>query len=169
MPQIEGVRTDFGKRLDNQTRELRTEIQEVRADFGTRLDSLKPAPDGLIVHPDRVPPPPEAAAASRGDETALPVGTGGGAGDSGRDLAPEPGSLPDHPAATEFYARFDLDPIRGIRQLGEILEHITARLGPDVRLELEVRAASAEGYDDATRRIVTENAASLKARAAEFE
>lgn len=37
--EIEGVRTDFGTRLDNQTRELRAEIQEVRADFGTRLDN----------------------------------------------------------------------------------------------------------------------------------
>ena len=132
-------------------------------------EHVKPTPDGLIVHSDRVPTPPEAAAASRVDGIALPGGAGAGAGDSGRDSAPDPGPSPDPPAATEFYARFDLNPIRGIRQLGEILEHITARLGPDVRLELEVRAASAEGYDDATRRIVSENAVSLNAKAAEFE
>ena len=130
---------------------------------------VKPALDGLIVHPDRVPPPPEAAAPGRGDGTALPGGAGAGTGDSGRDSSPEPDPSPGRPAATEFYARFDLNPIRGIRQLGEILEHITARLGPDIRLELEVRAASVEGYDEATQRIVTENAVSLNAKAAEFE
>lgn len=43
-------------------------------------------------------------------------------------------------------ALFKLDPIRGIKDLGEILEHVTARLGSDVELSLEVRATSAEGY-----------------------
>ncbi|HMS73367.1 MAG TPA: hypothetical protein PKB03_10070, partial [Baekduia sp.] len=71
--------------------------------------------------------------------------------------------------ATQFYAQFDLDSVRGIKQLGEILEHVTARLGPNVELSLEVRATNAEGYDDATQRIVTENASNLGAKGQEFE
>ena len=71
--------------------------------------------------------------------------------------------------ATRFYAQFDLDTVRGIKQLGEILENITARLGPNVELSLEVRATNEDGYDDDTRRIVSENAKSLEATATEFE
>jgi hypothetical protein len=70
---------------------------------------------------------------------------------------------------TQFYAQFDLDPVRGIKQLGEILEHVTARLGAGVELHLEVRASNDDGYDDATQRIVKENAANLGANGAEFE
>ncbi len=67
-----------------------------------------------------------------------------------------------------FYAQFDLDPVRGIKQLGEIMEHVAARLG-DVELSLEVRATSKTGYDDATQRIVSENANNLGAHGPEFE
>ena len=71
--------------------------------------------------------------------------------------------------ATRFYAQFDLDSVRGIKQLGEILEHVTARLGPNVELSLEVRATNDAGYDDGTQRIVTENATNLGANGPEFE
>ena len=58
---------------------------------------------------------------------------------------------------------------RCIKQLGEIAEHVTARLGPDVELTLEVRAKNSDGFDDATRRTVSENATNLGSRSSEFE
>jgi hypothetical protein len=64
---------------------------------------------------------------------------------------------------------FELDPVRAIRQLGDILEYVTNRLGENVELSLEVRANQPEGFDDATRRVVSENANNLNAKAAEFE
>ena len=73
------------------------------------------------------------------------------------------------PSKTQFYAQFDLDPVRGIKELGEILEHVAARLGPGVELSLEVRSENPAGYDDATRRVVSENATNLGANSAEFE
>ena len=58
---------------------------------------------------------------------------------------------------------------RGIKQLGEIFEHVASRLGANIKVSLELRADNPTGYDDGTRRIVKENAANLGARAAEFE
>ena len=46
---------------------------------------------------------------------------------------------------------------------------MTSRLGPDLKLELEVRAKNEDGYDEATRRIVSENARHHGAKGAEFE
>ncbi len=70
---------------------------------------------------------------------------------------------------TQFYAHFQLDSVRGIKQLGDILDHIAAHLGPNLELALEVRAENADGYNDATCRTVSENAQNLNAQAAEFE
>ena len=69
----------------------------------------------------------------------------------------------------QFYAQFDLDPVRGIKQLGEILEHVIARLGAGVEISLEVRARDPEGYDEGTQRTVSENATNLGANGTEFE
>jgi len=123
------------------------------------------SPGGLLIYPDFVPKPepPEDDEPSAEDE-------GGDAGEPGSTVpaAPEePGS--DTPSATQFYAQFDIDPVRGIKQLGQILEHVSARLGSDLELSLELRANKPDGYDDATQRIVSENATNLGATASEFE
>ncbi len=70
---------------------------------------------------------------------------------------------------TQFYAQFNLDPVRCIKDLGEIAEHISSHLGPDIELVLEVRAANPDGFEDSTQRTVSENAANLGASASEFE
>ena len=54
-------------------------------------------------------------------------------------------------------------------QLGEILEHVGDKLGSELEISVEVRAKSKEGFDDGTRRIVSENSKNLDANAAEFE
>ena len=78
---------------------------------------------------------------------------------------PKPPSRPP----TQFYAQFHLDPVRCIKQLGEIADNISSKLGPDVELVLEIRAKSDEGFDESTRRTVSENANSLGAQSSEFE
>ncbi len=120
-------------------------------------EHLTPGVGGLLIHPEHVP---EAEDGGDGDEGDGDEGDGGGDGKK----PPPPGA-----AKHQFYAQFDLDPVRGIKQLGEILEDVTSRLGSDLELELEVRAKNEDGYDEATRRIVSENAQQHGAKAAEFE
>ena len=62
-----------------------------------------------------------------------------------------------------------LDPVRCIKELGEIADHISAHLGSDIELVLEVRATNPEGFNEATQRTVSENASNLGATASEFE
>ena len=126
-----------------------------------------PSASGLLIHPDFAPEP----ARPGPDEPADPsdVAPPGGRktpGGGGEDQDPDGD---DRPSPTQFYAQFHLDSVRGIQQLSDILEHIAAHLGSDVELELELRANNDDGYDDGTRRTVSENAQSLNARAAEFE
>ena len=100
------------------------------------------------------------------DEGGKPAGPGTGTGP-----APDPPDKPEPPipSVTQFYAQFDLDSVRGIKQLGQILENVSARLGSKIELSLEIRATNPDGYDDATQRIVSENASNLGASASEFE
>jgi predicted AAA+ superfamily ATPase len=127
---------------------------------------VAPSVSGLLVHPDFVP-------TKEDDETAGDDGighgdNGDGNGKGGADGASGSGGE-GGPSKTQFYAQFDLDPVRGIKQLGEILEHVTRRLGAGVELHLEVRAENPDGFDDTTQRIVSENANNLGAAGAEFE
>ena len=126
---------------------------------------VTPTHGGLLIRPDSLPPPaePEPAGESERETTTGSQGRPGGAGRS----APASDSASSGP--TQFYAEFQLDPVRCIKELADIAEHVTARLGPDVELTLEVRAKSSEGFDEATRRTVSENAANLGSRSSEFE
>ena len=75
------------------------------------------------------------------------------------------------PLYTRFYGRINLDPVRGIRDLSNIMEAVTPHLiraGEKLTLTLEINAES-EGYDDRTRRTVKENAAQLGFDLHEFE
>jgi hypothetical protein len=125
-------------------------------------DAVGPAPGGYLIHPARVPEP---EAPESPPETPAP---GPGIPDGPTD---PPGPEPSPPTRfpTRFYARFDLDPVRCIKQLGEIADHVSSKLGADVELVLEVRAKSDEGFDEPTRRTVSENAGSLGAESSEFE
>ena len=136
---------------------------------GVRTGELvAPAVSGLLIHPDFVPAP-KGSTKTDGDgghgDNSEESGSGltGGSGTSKGEAAT------DGTAATQFYAQFDLDTVRGIRQLGEILEHVSTRLGPNFELSLEIRATNDAGYDDATQRIVAANASNLGANGPEFE
>ena len=126
---------------------------------------VTPTHGGLLIRPDCLPPPaqPEPSGDSDGER---PRDSQDQPGDTGR---PESDPTTASSGPTQFYAEFQLDPVRCIKELADIAEHVTARLGPDVELTLEVRAKSSEGFDEATRRTVSENAANLGSKSSEFE
>lgn len=128
-------------------------------------EHLTPTPSGLLIHPDHVP---ERIAVEQGGAKESPAGAVAETGAS-YDTASGPTGGADAAPPTSFYARFDLDPVRGIKQLGDVFDHVVKHLGGDVELHLEVRATSADGYDDATRRTVVENVNNLGGKAPEFE
>jgi hypothetical protein len=128
-------------------------------------------PGGLLVHPDVAlrqidadrntsddPADPEQARRSAGPSS----GTGSSDGPCATPAA-DPKS---------FYGRFELDSVRAIRQLEEILrnvvEHLSAARESEVRITLEINAAS-DGFDERVRRVVNENAGQLGAKSKEFE
>ena len=132
--------------------------------LGMRTDkAVPPAPSGLLIHPDHLPEP----------EAPTEPGPGEPVGETddpdGPTAPPERQREPQSTKLTRFYAQFNLDPVRCIKQLGEVADHVSSRLGDDVELVLEIRAASDDGFDESTRRTVSENARSLGAQSSEFE
>ena len=124
-------------------------------------DAVLPAPSGLLIHPGRVPTSEPEPPAPPDDPPSPGDGPVGPPGDD-----PRPPPEPVQP--TQFYAQFNLDPVRCIKQLADIAENVSSKLGPDVELVLEIRAES-QGFDESTRRTVSENANSLGAESSEFE
>ena len=129
-------------------------------------EHVTPSASGLLIHPDHVP---EEAAVDDDEEPE----------------EEQPGQIrerdseysawsrhwlgvADKALPTSFYAQFALDPVRGIKQLSDIFDHVVEHLDGDVELHLEVRAKSEDGYDDATRRTVAENVNNLEGEP-EFE
>jgi len=127
-------------------------------------EHVNPSPGGLLVRPTSVPAP-----SAPDDEHSDDGGSTGNGDGSTADDDGSGGGSPTVVLPTRFFATFELDPVRGIRQLGEILEHVVARLGPNVELRLDIDSSQSDGYDDTTRRVVSENANNLDARSAEFE
>jgi len=143
---------------------------------GERWVELKTAelisvrPGGLVVAP--------AAARQQLDATqvvepAAPTEPGTGVGDpgSGGTTAPKP-PVAGKQLPTRYYGQFKLDSVRAIRQLEEILANVVNQLerapGTEPSIVLEINATS-DGFDDAVRRTVSENASHLGVQAQEFE
>ena len=127
-----------------------------------------PSRSGLLLRPDVVPPLPRPTQPEPGETTSPSEDDGGEV----ILTAPYTGEEPDTPAEPKpqrFYAVFHLDPVRGIRQLSDIMESVTNHLGDKVTLTLEVRAENPDGFDDRTRRTVEENTSQLNAKDYDFE
>jgi hypothetical protein len=91
----------------------------------------------------------------------------------GNDPQPGPGGTTPKqvPSKTRYYGQFNLDSVRAIRQLGEILESVVEHLskaGGETTLTIEINSESG-GFDDRIQRVVKENAAQLGAKSQEFE
>lgn len=75
-----------------------------------------------------------------------------------------------HP--TRFYGRKVLDPLRAIRDFGDLINDVASHLanvdGGNVSITVEINAES-DGYDDRIRRVVRENASQLGFETHEFE
>ena len=121
-------------------------------------EHVTPQPSGWLIHPDTVPDEPG------------PVDPDPPEWPPPRD--PDDPTLPKTPPKTQFYARFDLDRVRAIRQLEDILTNVANHLDTSTvtfTLEINAQTPKGDGYDDRTRRVVTENATQLGAESAEFE
>ena len=125
--------------------------------------AVAPAPSGLLIEPNRVPEPAEAPQ--------LPPGVPpGGPGHPADPPGGDPGSGIESAQPTSFYAQFELHPVRCIKQLDEIVENVSNKLGDsEIELILEIRAKNQRGFNEATRRTVSENVRNLKAHSSEFE
>lgn len=118
--------------------------------------------DAVIVKPDR--------ARRQFDEEvpAAPEDAGETEGDGSR----EPSKPPGPGVPTRFYGRKQLDPVRAIRDFGDLINEVISHLGntdgAKVTITVEINAESG-GFDDRTRRTVSENAAQLGFDTHEFE
>lgn len=80
---------------------------------------------------------------------------------------------PPKVAKRQFYGSIDLDPIQAKKQFADLVDEVvlqfTSRPGVKVEIAIEIRAETANGFDDAVQRAVKENCNVLKFKAAEFE
>jgi hypothetical protein len=119
-----------------------------------------------------VKPPAAAEQLSAGPGTGGPgpggPGPGPGPGGPGAGPGPEPEADP-----TRFYGRVTLEPVRLLRDVGQIAEALVAHLdgpaGSRVSITVEIQAESEDGFPQTLRRTVSENARTLKFETSEFE
>jgi hypothetical protein len=81
---------------------------------------------------------------------------------------------PDHALRVpkRFYARVTLEPVRMLRDVGEIADAIVTQLGradASVTVTVEIEAHAEDGFPEDVRRTVSENARTLKFDTHEFE
>jgi predicted AAA+ superfamily ATPase len=94
-----------------------------------------------------------------------------------RDIPGPPPGPPESPEQprdpSRFYGRTTLEPVRALRDLGQIVESVVQQLtridGAEVTLHFEVDARAPGGFPDDVRRTVSENARTLKFDSHEFE
>lgn len=71
-----------------------------------------------------------------------------------------------------FYGRASIDPVRLLRDFGEIADSVVSQLGragAEVKVSVEIEATAADGFVEDVRRTVSENARTLKFEVQEFE
>ncbi|GIU92727.1 MAG: hypothetical protein KatS3mg011_1633 [Acidimicrobiia bacterium] len=128
--------------------------------------ALGPAPShtAVLVKPERAASQLEA---EREETTGAPAGVDTVTGPPQTGLASQGERLP-----TRFYGRKTLDPVRAIREFGdlceEVVKHLEAPTGSRVTITVEINAES-DGYNDQVVRIVRENAAQLRFDDFDFE
>ena len=84
------------------------------------------------------------------------------------------GSRPQAQPSTpkRFYGRVVVEPVRMLRDLGDIADAIVAQLSradAEITITVEIEATAEEGFSEDVRRTVSENARTLKFATQEFE
>jgi hypothetical protein len=131
---------------------------------------VTPRPSGLVVRPAEATA--QLAQSAEPEPPVITPGTGevGGSSDSGGSGG-TPVLTPVSNTKTRYYGQFNLDSVRAVRQMGEILESIVEHLSKSngqTTLSLEINSSSSS-FDDRTQRVVKENAAQLGVKSQEFE
>lgn len=89
------------------------------------------------------------------------------------DMPPPPDRPTPPPVLSRFYGSVAIDPQRAVRDattiVEEIVQHLTALAGANVRLTIEIGADMPDGAPNHIVRTVTENARTLKFRESGFE
>ncbi|MFA9203480.1 MAG: ATP-binding protein [Flavobacteriales bacterium] len=96
------------------------------------------------------------------------------------DASVSPTVIPGHTvstiiakAKTHFYATTTLDPIKAKLDfatiMDEVVEQLTATLGVEVTISIEIEAKSNNGFDEQLQRSIKENCSVLKFKATEFD
>ena len=91
-------------------------------------------------------------------------------GSSPRGPSPRPPGQPIAPR--RFYGRVTLEPVRLLRDMGEIADVVVTQLGradAAVTVTVEIEAIADQGFPEDVRRTVSENARTLKFESHEFE
>jgi hypothetical protein len=77
------------------------------------------------------------------------------------------------PQPTRFYGSVRLDPARPVRDaekvIQEVVQHLTALVGADVEIRVEIQAHYPDGLPEKLVRDLTENCGALKFDCCEFE
>jgi hypothetical protein len=130
---------------------------------------------GILVRPDaaqaqiaaETKPATQSGGTAAGNAGVPPVPT------SGQDARAPGGTQPPPPVVMKrFYGMVKLDPKRMSRDADtiaqEVVRHLVALLGADVKVNLEVEATLPEGFKPETIRTVRENCQTLKFQPHEF-
>jgi hypothetical protein len=127
-------------------------------------------PTSVLVKPEVASAQVDADQASAGIASNAAQAPSGATAEPVAPTAPAEAVAPRMP--TRFYGRVSLDPVRMLRDLGDIADAIVSQLGradAGIKITVEVEAEADEGFPDEVRRTVSENARTLKFESSEFE
>lgn len=134
-------------------------------------------PAAVLVRPDVAARRLEGEPGSPGEPSASPEAEAGQPGAPGPGVEAgwgdgAEGALRPPAAPRRFYGRVSLEPLRMLRDLGDIAEAVVGQLGREdagVRITVEIEATAEAGFGDDVRRTVSENARTLRFETHEFE
>ncbi len=84
-----------------------------------------------------------------------------------------PPDTPTEQPKTRFFGSVELDPLKvsssSQKVVDEVLQHLSAIYGSKVKVTLEIEVENENGFDETTRRVVSENSRTLGFREGEFD
>lgn len=93
--------------------------------------------------------------------------------DSAKGESDEGGSSESTFKKKHFYGTVNVKPTNASLEFDqivrEVVQHFSSKIGTDVKIKVEIEAASQKGFDEATQRIIKENSRTLGFNQSEFE